>query len=305
MHSFVLGVDLAETEIRLGMVDEDTLLRGFVTLPITQLFEAGRSPVANLEEAIRHYIQNSSVVPSAVSIGFPSTLDRSRHRLQSSPNLPGFSNVDIISMLERDLHISVVYIDRDAVMLYYHDCYFFQLPGDSILIGCYVGSGLGNVISIHGHVLYGTNGSAAELGHVPVYGLTHPCRCGNKGCIEQLVSWARLEEIARRHYGGAPFPNLFQEHADDPELQAFIEAIAVAVAIEVNLLDPEFVIMGGSVVQLPSFPRATFESHVRAHARKPYPAKNLKILYSSASPENGVKGAGLYGFKRMKSEGRR
>lgn len=306
MRRFVLGVDFAEPEeIRLGMVDEDNLIKHYETVPGSVLNNPQSTPLASLVHLLNDYLTRCEIRPLALSVGFPSMLDRSRRRVQSTPNLPWLSNIDLVSVLERDLHISPVYINRDAVMLYYQDRFVFQLPVDSIIVGCYIGSGMGNVISIKGHILYGHNGAASELGHVPVYGLQKQCVCGNQGCIENLVSWARLAEIAKKHYGDQPFKNIFKEHMDDPEVLEFIEAIAVAISIEINLLDPEFVILGGRIVQLPGFPKKEFEKRLLAHARKPFPALNLKVLYASIKPENGVKGAAMYGFECLKRDGRR
>ncbi len=304
MRGAVLGIDLGETKIKFGMVNEDCLLSAYETVPISQIADTGDGSLYKLEALIRAYLEKNHLVPAALSIGFPSTLNRSRRRLQSTPNLPGFNNTDIVSLLERNLHLCPVYIDRDSVMLYYYDRFNYQLPVDSIIIGCYVGTGFGSVISIYGKVLYGHNGSAAELGHIPILGKDHACVCGNTGCIEMLASGHRLQEISQKWYGEPDNQKIFLEHSDDPEITALIDAIAVAVATELNIIDPEFLILGGRVIQMEGFPRALLKKQVLYHARKPYPAANLKIIFSEKRSENGVKGAGLYGFARLKEDGR-
>ena len=50
------------------------------------------------------------------------------------------------------------------------------------------------------------------------------------------------------------------------------------------------------------FPIGLFEKMIRSHTRKPYPEKNLNILYSVPQQENGVIGAGIYGFTRLENE---
>ena len=66
---------------------------------------------------------------------------------------------------------------------------------------------------------------------------------------------------------------------------------------EVNILDPDCVILGGGLLQMAGFPKAFFEEKIKAYARKPYPAENLSLFYSRPDQDNGILGAGLYGWK--------
>ena len=74
--------------------------------------------------------------------------------------------------------------------------------------------------------------------------------------------------------------------------------MAVAVATEVNILDPEYVVLGGGVLQMDGFPLEYFEQKIRAYTRKPYPEENLRLVYSRPNQENGIIGAGISGWKR-------
>ena len=75
--------------------------------------------------------------------------------------------------------------------------------------------------------------------------------------------------------------------------------MAETVATEVNLFDPDCVILGGGLLQMTGFPRAALERAVHEYARKPYPEQNLDIRYSRPNQRNGVIGAAIYAYKRM------
>jgi allose kinase len=75
-----------------------------------------------------------------------------------------------------------------------------------------------------------------------------------------------------------------------------IDAMGAGCATDINLLDPDAVILGGGVVTQSDFPRRKLEEAIKAHARKPYPAADLSFLWSKDAPENGVLGAGIFGF---------
>lgn len=302
MYPTILGIDIRESELRLGTVNEDSRLSSYETIPSKMIIDTGLEALTKLEELIHNRILNNIITPKAVSIGFPAMLNRMHWKLVSAPHMPGFCNQNIVSILEHKLSCPV-YIARDAVMHFYYDKYFHKLPDNSIIISCYVGEGLGNVISIYGKILYGHNGSAAELGHIPVLGMEHPCHCGNNGCVEMLASLQALRRIAQTYYGDQDFSNIFLKHPDNAEVKMVVEAIAVAVAAEVNIIDPEFIVMGGEMLQMSGFPYDTLEQLIRFHTRKPS-AWKLKIIYSEMASENAVKGAGLYGYTCMKIDGR-
>ncbi|MBN1858073.1 ROK family protein [Candidatus Bipolaricaulota bacterium] len=52
----------------------------------------------------------------------------------------------------------------------------------------YLGAGVGTGIVIDHRLYHGFHGVAGEIGHVPVHGNTYRCSCGNKGCLETVVS---------------------------------------------------------------------------------------------------------------------
>ena len=72
------------------------------------------------------------------------------------------------------------------------------------------------------------------------------------------------------------------------------------IAAEVNILDPDFVFVGGGLVQMKGFPKDYLKERVIAHTRKPYPAENLNLLFSEAGPENGIIGAAIRGFDLLR-----
>ncbi|MBQ1024730.1 ROK family transcriptional regulator [Micromonospora sp. C95] len=67
--------------------------------------------------------------------------------------------------------------------------------GDLALL--YVGTGLSAAVLCAGQVLYGTGGTAGEIGHCRVPGSTVPCNCGNIGCLETVASGPALVRFAR------------------------------------------------------------------------------------------------------------
>lgn len=92
---------------------------------------------------------------------------------------------------------------------------------------------------------------------------------------------------------------LFKEHGDAPELLEYIDWLSIPIATEINIFDPDYIVLGGGVLQMEAFPQKLLEKRILEHTRKPYPAANLSVLYSSPHQENGVIGAGIYALRRL------
>ncbi len=62
-----------------------------------------------------------------------------------------------------------------------------------------------------------------------------------------LTGWARANAAQ------TPFDRLFERHGDHPDLQRFVERLAQTIAIEMNVIDPQRLILGGGVIAMRGF----------------------------------------------------
>ncbi|WP_273377969.1 allose kinase [Symbiobacterium thermophilum] len=300
MHDdVVLGIDLGGTHLRLGLVDRNYQISQFEIRKTRELLQCGQ-PVEQLVEAVRAYIADrlGDRMPSAVSIGFPSTVDRTRRIVISTPNIPGFDQQPVADLMEQALGVPV-FVNRDVNFLMLHDLLAHGLEGQAVVLGFYVGTGFGNAVSLDGRLLTGKHGMAAELGHVPLFRVRERCGCGNEGCAETMASGLRLERIQQERFPDVPLDELFVRHASDPVLRQFVEDLSLPIATEINIFDPDCIILGGGILHMAGFPRDKLEAAIYQHARKPYPGLDYRIIYAAPSQESGVIGAGIYAFKRL------
>lgn len=301
-NKLILGMDIGGTNMRFGLVDERYCLAHFVIEPTQEVFCCA-DPMDMIKERIRTYCDEhlDGKLPDAISMGFPSTIDKTRRIVTSTPNVRALQNIAVADFMERAFKIPV-YINRDVNFLMLYDILHHHLENQKIVLGFYLGTGLGNAISIGGNLLLGKNGVAAELGHIPMLGATDLCGCGNYGCAETVASGVRLEKIQSDLFPDTSIREMFTRHRDEPAMLEFIDGLSIPIATEVNIFDPDYVIIGGGIPQMPDFPMQYLEEFIHRHLRKPYPALNLEILYSIPKQENGVIGAGIYAFKRLESE---
>lgn len=299
-NKYVLGIDVGGTNLRAGLVNENYQLTNYVIESSTQIMDSDHA-AEKLNLFIARYLekhaQNKNII--AISAGFPSTIDKDRKKILSTPNITGFNNIDIVDQLEQELNIKT-YINKDVNMLMLFDMFQGSVPDEGVTTGFYLGTGLGNAISINGHLLIGKNGAAAELGHIPSRGHEEACGCGNRGCVETFASGKHLRILCEENFKDTFISDIFTIHKENPIIKKFIRELAIPIATEINILDPDFIILGGGVIQMVDFPFEQLESAIHEFVRKPYPDENLRLVYSNQGQENGVIGAGIYGFKKIK-----
>jgi allose kinase len=215
-----------------------------------------------------------------------------------SPNISGFDNLNVAEPLEDAVGVPV-FVDNDVNNLLIGEIMDRDLEDCGTVIGIYFGTGLGNAIYINGSILEGKHGVAGELGHIPVLGKTDCCGCGNSGCIEMYASGKKLEQIVKKYFPGTDIKDIFVHHAQSDIIKMFIEALSIPIAIEINILDPDYIIIGGGVINIKGFPKEELEKCVYDHTRKPHPAKCLELVYTNGENEAGVRGAAYNAFKML------
>lgn len=297
MQHSVIGIDIGGTNFRIGAVDQNGAVTGFLKKP-SAVLTAGDA-VGNLVREIGEFLeQNRLDGVAAVAVGFPSIVSKDKRMLYNTPNLKGFDGIDLKGALEERLHLPV-FIDRDVNFLLQSDIRTLGLDPTATILGFYVGTGFGNAVYIDGRFHGGKNGVAGELGHIPLYGVTERCTCGNVGCSETRCSGRHLTELVKAQFPDTDIADVFVQHGTDPRIIGFVEDLAIPIATEINILDPDYAVIAGGVVFMKGFPKETLEAAVRERVRRPFPAENLRILYSEHTQQSGVVGGGLFAHQHL------
>lgn len=297
---FVLGIDIGGTNLRIGAVGRDGGILHYSMESSRQLFQRPDSAEA-LSGRIAAYLSQMSGTLRGICVGLPGTVRKDKRYVLSCPNLPALNGLDLGGMLYRRFHVPVL-CEHDVILLLVNDVDVLGISGEDCVVAYYVGTGLGNALRIYGRFLDGKNGVSGELGHIPVLGRTDPCPCGNKGCMELYASGKRLEQIREACFPDMEdFSEIFTRHARHPAIEEFLDCVAAAVAIEVNILDPDTVVLSGGVLNMADFPYEALLARVRAHIRKPFPDRGLVFRRGDLDKRAGIRGAGIYLWERLSS----
>lgn len=298
---FALGIDIGGTNFRMGIVGGDGKIYSF-TRTSSSVFSKGNAAEILLRE-IKVYLKQSGFEGriKAAAAGIPATVSKDKKSVLSSPNLKAFDGITFSAEFESALGFSF-YIDRDVNFLLQNDIAKLGLSGEKIVLGFYIGTGFGNAIYLGGRFYSGCNGTAGELGHIPIIGSRNVCTCGNIGCAETRCSGKALEELAAEHFADEDIKKIFTLHGDSEIIREFIEDLAVPIATEINILDPDCSVIGGGVVDMQDFPKEILFNAIRTRVRKPYPEQSLNIIFTKHDQQSGVFGSGDFALNEYLSQ---
>ena len=300
----MLCMDIGGTNCRIGLCDRAFHLYEKEIESTERMAEQGFADA--LTALLKRFIgrHRARYAIRGVSLGFPATVDKARRTVLQAPAIAGVENLAVCDLLEREFALPV-WLEKDVNLLFQYDLEYLGLPIEGLLIGVYFGTGIGNAIFYDGKPFMGRNGVAGELGHIPQMKNDRLCSCGNVGCLEPFGGGKRLNELCQTVFPEKSLRTVYRDYGETAEIREQIDAMAIAVATEVNILDPEYVVLGGGLLQMEGFPTEDLERRIRGYVRKPYPERNLRIVYSRPNQENGIIGAGIYGWAQMDSASHR
>lgn len=303
---FVLGIDIGGTFTRIGLVDSNYNVYSFRKIETKEIIynNYGIEKLLNIIDSVikgSGLFEQSIDSLKAISIGVPATVNKQKNKIISATYLHSLENIDVVKAIKSKFMNIEVFLEKDVNFLLYKDIHDMQLYDYPVVCGIYFGTGIGNSIYINNEFISGKHGTAGELGHIPLYRNNKICGCGNIGCIESKASGKALQYINDEKYKDNNISEIFQHYDYDEELKDFIDILSIAVATELNILDPDIFIFGGGLQDMDNFPRIELEECIYKHSRKPYPGKDITILYTKNTQMSGVIGGGIYAFDKLKN----
>ena len=166
--------------------------------------------------------------------------------------------------------------------------------GAGVVFAAILGTGVGAGIAVNGQVLQGPHRLAGEWGHNPLPWAepgrdpSFDCYCGQRGCIETLVSGSGLARDHAHVNGEA----LAGDAACRATLERHAERLWKALAAVINLLDPDVIVFAGGLSALPGLveglPVAVAPWVFSAGSDAPLSTRFVRAAHGDAS---GVRGA--------------
>ncbi|MBS0500520.1 MAG: ROK family protein [Burkholderiaceae bacterium] len=254
-----LGVDLGGTKIEIAALDARGAFVLRERMPTPQGDYAGTLVAIARLVATAEARLGATGLP--LGVGMPGSLSplTGRVRNANSTVLNGQPlREDLQRLLARPLRL-----ENDANCLALSEATDGAGAGAEVVFAAILGTGVGAGIAVRGRVLHGCNGIAGEWGHnrLPLLAgeprAARTCWCGRPDCVEAWLSGPALAADHALAGGGALNAEqvVAAMRAGDAVAAASFERyarrLALALAGIVNVLDPQVIVLGGGLSQVP------------------------------------------------------
>jgi glucokinase len=291
-----LGVDVGGTTTAAGLVAAD----GRVLLSRSQPTHGPRGGAA--VERLLALTAEIARLPLArerglagVGAGLPGLVNVAAGTVGGEAHhVPELSGVPVARLLAETAGAPAV-VDNDVNALALGEARWGAGRGARSFVLLAIGTGVGGGIVLDGRLHRGAGGFGGELGHVPIDFHGRPCVCGARGCLKAYVAGPDLAEEATRRLGrpldaAALFMRVREgDTAAEAVLGEATEALAAGLTVIVNGLNPERLLVAGSVGR--AF--AEREADLRARlARRAYAAAlaTTQITFLDLGKDSSVRG---------------
>jgi len=254
-----IGIDLGGTKTEIVALDAGGAIRLRRRAPTPPDRAASLALIA----ALVADAEGELGVTATVGVAVPGSLSPTTGRLRGANStwLNG-------AVLDRDLADA---LERPVRLANDADCLALSETADGAAAGvghggghvfaAILGTGVGGGVVVGGRLLEGRNRIAGEWGHNPLPWMTpdeYPgprCWCGRHGCIEAFLSGPGLaadaDGVGARDATTLPARAAAGDTAAQAALDRHAERLARALASVINLLDPQAIVLGGGLSNLP------------------------------------------------------
>lgn len=191
-----MGIDVGGTKISTGLVTSrgKILYREKIATPRKA---STRAILNSIIEIIQITLdQNNLKLHSVKGLGFgiPGIVAADQTRILAAPNIK-LSGVSLSREIQKHFRLKIL-AGNDVNLGLLGEQWMGSARGLKNVVGIFPGTGVGGAVIIDGKLIFGTQGAAAEIGHM-IIDINGPnCSCGNQGCLEAVAGrWAIERDI--------------------------------------------------------------------------------------------------------------
>jgi predicted NBD/HSP70 family sugar kinase len=252
--AFAVGLDMGHAHVQVAVSDLSGQILGHRRSPA----DVDHDPLGSFDLA--RELVNDALAQAAVStdrvigvgMALAAPVERTTGVVFAEGILPNWGGIQPASEMQARLGLPVeVHNDANLGALGEHVFGAGRDVADMLYVRLSAGIGLGLVLG--GRPYGGTSGLAGELGHVRVTPNGLICRCGNRGCLETVASSLAVARLlARSRDEPISIERLLElaasgDRGANRAVAEAAQAVGEALAIVVNLFNPELILVGGDL----------------------------------------------------------
>jgi glucokinase len=259
----IIGVDVGSTTMSGGLVTAEGEILTVVQVP-TPRDGSALDTLVGVVGRLQADASTRRLTLLGVGVGLPGLVDSAKGMMRSTENyVREFYDVPLADRLAAHTGLPA-FVDNDVNALALAEWTFGLGRGVSPLVVLAIGTGIGGGMIVNSELIRGASGYAGEFGHMTVNFRGPLCAvCGSRGCLAAYLDGTQIAAQARGLFasvGGARDPGpittqgVFEAATAGDRLATRIideacEALAAGLGAIVNALNPQVVVVTGSVAK--------------------------------------------------------
>jgi fructokinase len=291
-----IGIDLGGTKIEGIVLDSNgvELFRKRISTDQEKGYKHILDRIAGLHGELAEATGSN---PHTFGIGTPGAISHRTGLLKNS-NTVCLNGQPLQADLERMLGRKIA-IQNDANCFAMAEAILGAGKGKAMVFGVIMGTGCGGGLVYKGEVLTGLQAIGGEWGHMSIDPAGPACYCGARGCVETYISGGGLEKRWEERHGEAKalkdivLAYRAREGRAVEFMGQFFARFGRAMANLITVLDPDIVVLGGGVSNIPEL----YAEGVKEVARCIFSdSLETPIVKHAIGDSAGVIGAALIGI---------
>ncbi|MDD5178435.1 MAG: ROK family protein [Candidatus Nanoarchaeia archaeon] len=273
----LIGIDIGGTKITIGKVSNKKL-KDITSIKINS-GSSQEKIICKIRLLIDKLIDKET---KAIGIGVPAIVDTKKGIVFETVNIPSWKKVNLKQILE-DKYKIPVFVNNDSNCFALGEKYFGICKKNNNFVAVSISTGFGAGIIINNKLYEGNNCGAGEFGEIFFKGKSIEHYCSGKYFIKEYKTKGELlfEKAKQKDKNALKIFNEFGKNVGE------------ALSVIVNSVDPEVIILGGSVSKSYKF----FEKSMKKSLRQLIYERSysrLKIKQSKTKNINVFGAAALY-----------
>ena len=299
----VLGIDLGARRLTVALTD----IAGRVLAEADEATDS-RGGAWTLDQIARlsdRLARDNHTHPSrirSIVMATPGVVNPKSGAIEMAPNITGLDHLNVVGLLGEKLGRPVV-LENDINLALLGEIWHGCAQNVDNVAFLALGSGVGLGLYVNGRLVRGENGAAGEIGYLPIGGDPLQADSRLQGCLEYQIG---ANGVVRRYReaGGSDVDSereVFERaQAGDP-IAAYVvdetaRLTALAAAAVIATVDPQLLVLGGSVGARPDFADKVARVLLQLSARP------MEIRTSTLGRRAGVVGALSVALRRLHDE---
>lgn len=296
---YIIGIDLGGTNLKLALFDLNFKIIKKESVS-TRRFTRKDDLIRTITASVNKLIEQNNLTRQAVlgvGLGVPGPVDHEAGRVHFFPNIPGWKEVNLKSILKKRLNLAVL-LDNDAKLMALAEFKLGSGRGFNNVLCLTLGTGVGGGIIIDGKLYRGQDNAAGEIGHLPINEKGPACNCGGWACLESYIGNDRILKEVKEVFGRTiPLEEISSLAKKGNKKARNIwhkvgNALGAALTGVVNLLNLDAIVIGGGIANAGGVLLAPVRAAVKMRAMS-VQGKRVKVLKAKLGNDAGMVGAAL------------